>query len=544
MNDNVALKSILLITANPKGTKSLRLHEEERDIKELLRRAGYGKVPIHSTPATRPRDIHQSMLDFEPQIVHFSGHGAGQDGLVFEDVTGQDQLVSSEALANCFKLFSNRVECVVLNACYSKFQAEAIAQHIDYVIGMSQAIGDRAAIEFAVGFYTALGAGKTIEFAYEIGCNAIQLADIAEHSTPVIHKKKSLAIVVISDVEPSFLKENLALSSDNEAKQQTENLRQRQEVKQHKKSSQIKENIPSSFSNKLRVARACLLSIFIAGELYFNSTPPQPQSIVEKSISISPTSPTKSSLPTQFVLAKAKAIAKRGDKGLAIKLAQSVNGAQASEAQSLISQWQPKWEKEQDAFEQVKRDYDNQLWQKVYDIKLDYSSIPNTLYWNQHEDLENMVKTAKKELDAIKKKALDDKRVEEKREAEAGINQDIVPDRPLPEQFVKDYYEKIRNGDTDTTWQWLTENYQLKELHGGFSRYKKFYSECEVRVEQVETIKQNNKSAKVKAQLLFYKRITKKESSELLQIFLVWDSANNNWQIDDTEKITKTMQGG
>jgi CHAT domain-containing protein len=180
----------LLLASNPKGTQSLRLQEEEREIKERLRLAGYGKLPIYSTEATRPRDIQQAMLDFRPQIVHFSGHGAGQEGLVFEDATGQEKLVSSEALANLFRLFSKRVECVVLNACYSKFQAEAITCHINYVIGMNHAIGDRAAIEFAIGFYTALGAGESIEFAYELGCNAIQLQGIPEHLTPVLFVKK------------------------------------------------------------------------------------------------------------------------------------------------------------------------------------------------------------------------------------------------------------------------------------------------------------------------------------------------------------------
>jgi CHAT domain-containing protein len=146
MPENTALKSILLLAANPKGTVSLRLQEEEREIKECLRLAGYGKVPINSTGATRPRDIQQAMLDFRPQIVHFSGHGEGQDGLAFEDVTGQPKLIDSDALANLFKLFSERVECVVLNACYSEFQAEAIARHISYVIGMSQALLTRWAV--------------------------------------------------------------------------------------------------------------------------------------------------------------------------------------------------------------------------------------------------------------------------------------------------------------------------------------------------------------------------------------------------------------
>lgn len=189
MSDATAFKSVLLLAANPRGTKSLRLQEEEREIKEQLRLAGYGRVPINSTDATRPRDIQKAMLDFRPQVVHFSGHGAGEEGLVFEDAVGQEKLVSSEALASLFKLFSNQLECVVLNACFSKFQAKEIARYIPYVIGMNQSIGDRAAIEFSVGFYTAMGAGQPFEFAYKLGCNAIQLEGIAEHLTPILFKE-------------------------------------------------------------------------------------------------------------------------------------------------------------------------------------------------------------------------------------------------------------------------------------------------------------------------------------------------------------------
>jgi hypothetical protein len=187
--ENASLKSILLLAANPKGTYNLRLQEEEREIRERLRLAGYGKVPINSTGATRPRDVQQAILDFKPQVVHFSGHGAGQDGLVLEDASGQEKLVSSEALANLFKLFSKRIECVILNACYAKFQAEAISKHIDYVIAMGTSISDSAAIEFSIGFYTALGAGESIEFAYELGCNAIHLEGIPEYLTPILYCK-------------------------------------------------------------------------------------------------------------------------------------------------------------------------------------------------------------------------------------------------------------------------------------------------------------------------------------------------------------------
>jgi len=171
----------------------LRLGEEVREIKEGLKRSKYRELfQIETAEAVRVGDIQRAMLDYEPNIVHFSGHGAGEDGLVFEDVTGQIKLVSAEALAGLFELFANRLDCVLLNACYSEVQAKEISRHINSVIGMSQAIGDKAAIAFAVGFYDALGANRGVDFAYRLGCNAIQMQGIPEHLTPKLLTKSNI----------------------------------------------------------------------------------------------------------------------------------------------------------------------------------------------------------------------------------------------------------------------------------------------------------------------------------------------------------------
>ncbi|NEP43958.1 MAG: CHAT domain-containing protein, partial [Okeania sp. SIO2H7] len=141
MNNNTTYRKILILSANPKSTSSLRLDEEMREIKEGLRRSPSRDLfLIESAEATRYRDIRRAILDYQPNIVHFSGHGAGHDGLVFEDETGSQKLVDTEALAGLFQLFSEQVECVVLNACYSEYQAQEIVKYINYVIGMSQAI--------------------------------------------------------------------------------------------------------------------------------------------------------------------------------------------------------------------------------------------------------------------------------------------------------------------------------------------------------------------------------------------------------------------
>ncbi len=191
MIDNTSPRKILILSANPKGSTPLRLDEEFREIEAGLQRAQKREqFELHQKWAVRPRDIQRAMLEVNPHIVQFSGHGAGEEGLVFEDETGQAKLIDGEALAELFEMFRD-VECVVLNACYSEIQATAIAQHIPYVIGMNQAIGDKAAIEFAVGFYDALGAGRDVKFAYQLGCNAIRMAGISEYLKPVLKEKFS-----------------------------------------------------------------------------------------------------------------------------------------------------------------------------------------------------------------------------------------------------------------------------------------------------------------------------------------------------------------
>lgn len=79
------VKKILILAANPKTTPRLRLDEEVREIDEGLRRSKYrDQFEIQSRWAVRMRDLRRALLDVEPQIVHFTGHGK-EDGLLVED---------------------------------------------------------------------------------------------------------------------------------------------------------------------------------------------------------------------------------------------------------------------------------------------------------------------------------------------------------------------------------------------------------------------------------------------------------------------------
>ncbi|BAY89545.1 MULTISPECIES: CHAT domain-containing protein [unclassified Tolypothrix] len=185
------MKVILILASSPVNKARLRLDKEVHEIDEGLRRSEKRhQFKLEQRWAVKADDLRRALLDIEPQIVHFCGHGNGEDGLLIQDEDGNSKLVSTGALKILFELCAHHVECVLLNACYSEVQADAIVEHINHVIGMSKAIGDQAAIKFATGFYDAIGAGRSVETAYKFGCNAIQLENIPEHLTPRLKKRQ------------------------------------------------------------------------------------------------------------------------------------------------------------------------------------------------------------------------------------------------------------------------------------------------------------------------------------------------------------------
>ena len=215
---NTHVKTILILAANPTSTSRLRLDEEVREIDEGLRRANKREeFKLEQKWAVRSRDFYRAMLDCQPQIVHFCGHGAGEDGIVLNDEMGQPALISADALGSMFKLFATKgVECVFLNACYSLVQAEAISQHVNYVIGMNSTVGDKAAVAFAVAFYDAIAAGEEVEFAYELGRS--QMIGFLEQQTPVLRKKQLIIpIAPQTEVIPPNPYQGLAAFGEEDA---------------------------------------------------------------------------------------------------------------------------------------------------------------------------------------------------------------------------------------------------------------------------------------------------------------------------------------
>jgi hypothetical protein len=186
------MTKILILTANPTNTKPLRLSEEVREIKSACKRSqNREQFEIIVEEAVRPQEFRRTLLDHKPDIVHFSGHGGGEQGLALMADNGEAFLVKVAPLAKLFKALQEifSIDCVFLNACYSDVQAEGIYPYVNYVVGMNQKIGDEAAKQFAIGFYDTLFAGESIKSAFYLGCNAIEMENIPEHLTPVLRTK-------------------------------------------------------------------------------------------------------------------------------------------------------------------------------------------------------------------------------------------------------------------------------------------------------------------------------------------------------------------
>ena len=174
---------ILFLVTSPSHAAQLALDVEMRAITEIIRASEYrDNLELIKNSAVRLDDLRQYLLQHEPQIVHFSGHGNETGGIIFVDNNGKSNPVDKETLQALFTTLKDNIKIIFLNACYSSIQAEAIAEIIDFVIGMDSSIDDQAAIEFSKSFYRAIGFGRTVQEAFDLG--ELSLKGTPDEKTP------------------------------------------------------------------------------------------------------------------------------------------------------------------------------------------------------------------------------------------------------------------------------------------------------------------------------------------------------------------------
>jgi CHAT domain len=197
--------TILFLAANPTGTDLLALDKECREIEHKIRASDHHDgIEFVTKWAVRTGDLLQYLNQHRAHVIHFSGHGSRSEELILLDAHNKAKPVSKAALKQLFATLKDNIRVVVLNACYSRPQAEAIVDVIDCAIGMNKGIGDEAAIVFAAAFYQAIGFGRPVKEAFESGKAALMLEGIPEENITELLVRKGADANAIFLIKPAL----------------------------------------------------------------------------------------------------------------------------------------------------------------------------------------------------------------------------------------------------------------------------------------------------------------------------------------------------
>jgi len=176
-------RTIVVMSANPVDQQLLRLDEERRAIDRAVSPAG-DRLEVRTADAVRLDELQPALVRHRPVVAHFSGHGSASQGILVLDDSGRARPVLPHALLDLFRIVSQHVRCVVLNACYTEQQAQAIATYVPCVVGMRNQVSDSAAIRFAGAFYQGIALGQPVRVAFELGRNSLRLHGEPDAGSP------------------------------------------------------------------------------------------------------------------------------------------------------------------------------------------------------------------------------------------------------------------------------------------------------------------------------------------------------------------------
>ena len=196
------IKKALILFANPKGTRKIKLPKERKIIEKTLKKLlnDKSRLKIKYVNGSTIHDLREEMLRGEYNILQISSHGT-EEGLILERENGKPHVIKPEALASLLKKYKS-LECVIFNACYSIAQGAHTAAHIPFTIAMQEAIADEAAREFSRGFYGAIATGKTYEFAFAEGRDAAGFAEDDQFQAALLTPKSGSREAIYEKTAP------------------------------------------------------------------------------------------------------------------------------------------------------------------------------------------------------------------------------------------------------------------------------------------------------------------------------------------------------
>lgn len=187
---------ILFLSATPRDRDYLRVRKEFIEIQGIIDRGLHRDLlELICEWDIQPGELPNLLVVHKPHIVHFSGHGES-NGIIFIDAEGNAIRVDERVLTSLFEQLRGNIRIVVLNACDTCSQSQAIADIVGCAIGISQGIRDTSAIMFATSFYNMLASGYSIQKAFNVSKINLQLEGRDEEA-------KFLKLYVGNNVDPN-----------------------------------------------------------------------------------------------------------------------------------------------------------------------------------------------------------------------------------------------------------------------------------------------------------------------------------------------------
>lgn len=185
---------ILYATAAAGREEPLRVDQEMRRVKAAVKAATHRDlVSIEHLPAATPTDVLDTLTAFRPHVVHFSGH-ANESVLVFDEGTDTfgpngGKRIGPDLFKQLLEATDEAPVLVVLNACNSAAQLDALLGKVALAVGMTDSIGDVDAIVFAARFYSTLAEGQSVEAALATARVEMALNGLPDHDLPTLRAK-------------------------------------------------------------------------------------------------------------------------------------------------------------------------------------------------------------------------------------------------------------------------------------------------------------------------------------------------------------------
>lgn len=209
---------IFFMACSPRDHPELNYEKEEESLFQAIGKAGRNVV-IDSGDMGSFEELRQSINEFNPHIVHLTGHGAvKENGLgyfAFEDKRGNADLRSSFEIRQ--ELFSgSSVQCAFISGCQTGKAppVEAlggicqgmVGEEVPLAIGWAASIADNIATQFAATFYNTLAAGQPVDRALTQARLSIKKLCVEQGdpswTLPVLYSATSQRFIFDPDMQP------------------------------------------------------------------------------------------------------------------------------------------------------------------------------------------------------------------------------------------------------------------------------------------------------------------------------------------------------